>query len=104
MGPEGPNLGREDAATTEASHHLTAKQRRLTTWPPWAAPLPERRRSAGRGDPRASLPGTRVEAGPPPPAPRGLCPAACADGGEGGGGGKGGSRREERVKEHFPPN
>jgi hypothetical protein len=65
-----------------------------------ASPSPERSQpegtAAGRGEPRASLPGLREEAGPPPPAPRGLCPAACADGG-GGGGGSGGGGAAARV-------
>jgi hypothetical protein len=65
-----------------------------------ASPSPERSQpegtAAGRGDPRASLPGLREEAGPPPPAPRGLRPAACADGG-GGGGGRGGSGAAARI-------
>jgi hypothetical protein len=62
-----------------------------------ALPSPERSRpggtATGREDPRASLPGMREEAGPPPPAPRGLCPAACAYNGGGGGGGEGAAWR-----------
>jgi hypothetical protein len=99
MRPEGPRSRpggrrhqRHCATHRQAAASSTSGHPELRTCR--ALPSPERSQpggtAAGRGDPRASLPGMRDEAGPPPPAPRGLCPAACADGGGGGGGREGG--------------
>jgi hypothetical protein len=96
-GPKGLDLGRADAARVTALPHrqeaASSSPGHPSARPCRAPPPPERRRpvgtAAGRGESRASLSSEQVEARPSPPAPRGLCPVACADGG-------GGRRRRRR--------
>jgi hypothetical protein len=61
-----------------------------------------RARRRQRESPRADLLTDRSQGTPPPPAPHGLCPAACAGGGGGGEGNGGGRGREARVSS-WPP-
>jgi hypothetical protein len=99
-----------DRAPPASPHHPTAKERPPRRLATRATPLQSAAATgtprtwgtaAGRGKPRATLTSEREEAGPPP-APRGLCPAACADGRGGGGGGEGGAAAGE-VSPRRPP-
>jgi hypothetical protein len=83
-----PASPRRPTAKERPPRHLATRATPSRAPPPSEHREPEST-AAGRGEPRATLTSSRVEARPPPPAPRGLSPVACADGGGGGGGGEG---------------
>nr|XP_051197249.1 uncharacterized protein LOC127310632 [Lolium perenne] len=97
-GPKGPDLGQASSAPSRCAVPRPRGHATASSLPAVAPPGRRRcrRKPTGLGAPPPAeetprLPYTRAgKEAPPPPAPRGLCPAACADGG--GGEGRRGAR------------